>query len=58
MENPNHIVNNRQTHNDEKESGRDMQKIEKKKQGRKHNQPDEIEMLREKYQRLRLKLES
>ena len=35
-----------------------MQKIEKKKQGRKHNQPDEIEMLREKYQRLRLKLES
>ena len=58
MENPNHIVNNRQPHNDEKESGRDMQKIEKKKQGRKHNQPDEIEMLREKYQRLRLKLES
>ena len=40
-------------HNDEKESGRDMQKIEKKKQSRKHNQPDE--KLREKKYRLRLK---
>ena len=38
-------------HNDEKESGRDMQKIEKKKQSRKHNQPDEIELLWGKYQR-------